>query len=159
MITLDQFVKNAEAANVRITADSKGLEALRVARDDAFFQTPLLSLSLIVIARDRNGRLDTANVPSWVGATLTKHFDDSSAVRKQMEWSLDYRRRCADCIVFLENVGLIAVTLDSARTIRCTEKGQYFVREALKKADEIGVLTRGLLKAHRIVDHHGLELL
>jgi hypothetical protein len=61
--------------------------------------------------------------------------------------------------VFLENVGLIAVTLDSTRTIRCTEKGQYFVREALKKADEIGVLTRGLLKAHRIVEHHGLELL
>lgn len=159
MITLDQFVKNAEAASVRITADSKGLETLRVARDDAFFQTPLLSLSLIVIARDQNGRLNTSNAPSWVGATLTKHFDDSSAIRKQLEWSLDYRRRCADCIVFLENVGLIAVTSDSTRTIRCTEKGQYFVREALKKADEIGVLTRGLLKAHRIVEHHGLDLL
>lgn len=159
MITIDQFVRNVEAANVRITADRKGLEALRVARDDAFFQTPLLSLSLILIARDRNGRLDTASVPSWVGATLTKHFDNSAAIRKQLEWSLEYRRRCADCIVFLENVGLITVTSDSTRAIRCTDKGLSFVREALKKADEIGVLTRGLLKAHRVVEHHGLELL
>lgn len=159
MLTLEQFVRNAEAAKVRITADSEGLDSLKAARDDAFFHTPLLSLSLIVIARDRDGRLDTANVPSWVGATLTKHFDDSSAIRKQLEWSLDYRRRCADCIVFLENVGLIAVSTDTARVIRCTENGNHFVREALKKTDEIGVLARGLLKAHRIVEHHGLELL
>jgi hypothetical protein len=159
MITIDHFVKEVEAADIRITVDSTGLEALRPARDDAFFQTPLLSLCLIVIARDMDGRLDTANVPTWVGATLTKHFDDSSAIRKQLEWSLDYRHRCADCIVFLENVGLITVALSSVRSIRCTERGSRFVREALKKADEIGVLTRALMKAHRIVEYHGLELL
>ena len=118
MITIDQFVKEAEVARIRITADSAGLETLRLPRDDAFFQTPLLSLSLIVIARDKDGLLDTASVPTWIGATLTKHFDDSAAIRKQLEWSLEYRRRCADCIVFLENVGLITVTHGSVRTIR-----------------------------------------
>jgi hypothetical protein len=94
-----------------------------------------------------------------LGATLTKHFDDSSAIRRQLEWSRDYRRRCADCIVFLENIELIAVAQSPVRTIRCTERGIRFMREALKKADEIGVLTRSLTKAHRIVEHHGLELL
>ena len=118
MLTIDQFVKEAEAARIRITADSAGLETLRLPRDDAFFQTPLLSLSLIVIARDKDGLLDTASVPTWIGATLTKHFDDSAAIRKQLEWSLEYRRRCADCIVFLENVGLITVPHGSVRTIR-----------------------------------------
>ncbi len=159
MITIDQFVKDVEAADIRITVDSAGFEALRSTRDDAFFQTPLLSLCLIVIARDRDGHLDTANVPTWVGATLTKHFDDSSAIRKQLEWSLDYRRRCADCIVFLEIVGLITVALGPVRSIRCTDHGTRFVREALKKTNEIGVLTRALMKAHRIVEYHGLELL
>lgn len=159
MIAIDQFVKEVEAADIRIATDNAGLEALRPTRDDAFFQTPLLSLCLVVIAKDKDGQLDTANVPTWVGATLTKHFDDSSAIRKQLEWSLDYRRRCADCTVFLENVGLITTALGPVRRIRCTDRGSRFVREALKKADEIGMLTRALLKAHRIVEHHGLELL
>jgi hypothetical protein len=159
MITIEQFVADAEAAKIRLTVDAAGLAALKPSRDDAFFQSPLLSLCLIVIARGKDGRLATADVPTWVGATLTKHFDDSSAIRRQLEWSLDYRRRCADCIVFLENIELIAVVQSPVRTIRCTERGIRFMREALKKTDEIGVLTRSLTKAHRIVEHHGLELL
>jgi len=156
---IEQFIATAEAAKVRLTVDPAGLAELKRIRDDAFFQAPLLSFCLIVVAKGKNGRLATADVPHWIGATLTKHFDDSSAIRRQLEWSLDYRRRCASCVVFLENVELVAVAQNGTRTIQCTEKGTRFVREALKKTDEIGVLARALVKAYRIVEHHGLELL
>jgi hypothetical protein len=158
MITLDQFIASAEEADLRLTVDRDGLQALSRPRDDAFFQAPLLSFCVVVIAKGRAGELRTSDVPNWVGSTLTKHFDNSAAIRRQLEWSLDYRRRCADAIVFLENVDLVSVSGEVSRTIRCTEAGNKFLRDALKQPDEIGILARALTKAHRIVEHHGLEL-
>jgi hypothetical protein len=159
MTTIEQFIAAAEGAKVRLTVDPASLAGLKRIRDDAFFQAPLLSLCLIVVTKGKDGQLATADVPTWIGATLTKHFDDSSAIRRQLEWSLDYRRRCADCIVFLENIELVTVVQSGVRMIRCTDRGGRFLREALKKTDEIGVLARALTKAHRVVEHHGLGLL
>ena len=127
--------------------------------DDAFFQSPLLSLCLIIIAKERAGKLTTSAVPAWVGATLTKHFDDSAAVRMQLEWSLQYRQRCADSIVFLENIGLIEISGEAVRLIVCTSRGDSFVRKTIGQEDEIGVLSRSLVKAFRIVNYQGLKLL
>jgi hypothetical protein len=45
------------------------------------------------------------------------------------------------------------------RAVRCTVAGLDFVRKLLRQTDEIGVLARGLDRAHRAVEHHGLELL
>jgi hypothetical protein len=159
MTTIEKFIISAEAANVRLTVDPRGLDDLKQTRDDAFFQAPLLSLCLIVVAKGKHDRLATAEVPTWIGATLTKLFDDSSAIRRQLEWSLDYRSRCADCIVFLEDIGFVTVVESNVRTIRCTDRAVGFLREGLKKTDEIGVLLRSLTRAHKIVEHHGLELL
>jgi len=158
MTTLEQFIRSVEAAEVRLTVDGVSLAAMKRARDDSFFQSPLLSLCAVVVAKGRDGDLKTADVPTWVGAALTKHFDSSAVIRRQLDWSLDYRRRCADAIVFLENLGLVQVSLDAAHSIKCTERGQRFIREALRQANETGVLVRGLTKAYRIVEYHGLEL-
>lgn len=158
MTTLEQFISSAEAAELRLTVDSRALTALNRARDDSFFQPPLLSLCTVVVAKGRDGDLKTADVPTWVGATLAKHFDGSALIRRQLDWSLDYRRRCADAIVFLENLELVEVSGDGVRSIRCTGRGQRFVRDALRQANETGILVRGLTKAHRILEYHGLEL-
>lgn len=157
MLSLDKFIASATEANVRLIVEKRGWETLSRQRDDSFFQSPLLSLCAIIVAKGRGGKLMTSDVPNWVGATLSKHFDNSVAIRHQLEWSLDYRENCASAIVFLENVGLIYVTAD-VRTIRCTDSGDRFIKDALKQPTEIGVLARALAKAHRIVEHHGLEL-
>lgn len=158
MTTLDQFINSAEKENLRIGVDSKSLRTMNHVRDESFFQHPLLSLCTIVIAKSRREELKTADIPTWVGATLTRYFDGSAFIRRQLEWSLDYRRRCADAVVFLENLDLIAVSTDSDHRIRCTDRGHRFIREALRQTDETGVLVRGLTKVHRIVEYHGLEL-
>lgn len=158
MITLNEFVSSAEKANVRLTVNKDGLVALGRVRDEAFFQSPLLSLCITVVSKERNGQLSTSDAPAWVGATLTRHFDNSTAIRRQLEWSLDYRRRCADAIVFLENIGLIIVSGGDPRHITCTPRADRFLREARLYENEIGVLVRALTKAYRIVEYHGLEL-
>jgi len=158
MTTLEQFVSSAETVKLRLSVDGHALTALNRTRDDSFFQSPILSLCTVVVAKGRNGDLKTADVPTWVGATLTNYFDGSAVIRRQLDWSLDYRRRCADALVFLENLELVKIPGDGIRSIQCTERGQRFLRDALREANEAGVLVRGLTKAFRIVEYHGLEL-
>lgn len=157
--TLDEFIASAESHNIRLHANKEGLKAIASRRDDAFFQSPLLSLCLIIIARERAGKLTTSDVPAWVGAVLTKRFDDSAVVRIQLEWSLQYRQRCADSIVFLENLDLIEISGEAARLIGCTSRGDSFARKVIGQEDEIGILSRSLVKAFRIVNYQGLKLL
>ena len=158
MATLDSFIIAAAKANVRFTVDPNGIEGASRTHDDSFFQVPLLSLCVLVIAKSRRSGVNTTDVPCWAGATLTKHFDDSVVVRRRLEWSIEYRSRCADSIVFLENIGMIAVFGDRVRAIECTERGSRFIREQLRATNETGVLIRALTKAYRIVELHGLEL-
>ena len=159
MSTLDEFIATAESHKIRLHANKEGLKEIASRHDDAFFQSPLLSLCLAIIANERAGKLTTADVPVWVGATLAKHFDDSTVVRMQLEWSIQYRQRCADSIVFLENLGLIDISGETARSIACTSRGHSFVRKVLGQEDEIGILSRSLMKAFRVVDYQGLKLL
>lgn len=159
MSILDEFIASAEIHEIRLHANKEGLKEIASRRDDALFQSPLLSFCLVVIAKQRAGKLTTSDVPAWVGAALTKHFDDSAVVRMQLEWSLQYRQRCASSIVFLENLGLIEISGDPVRLIVCTSRGDSFVRKMLGQEDEIGILCRSLTKALHIVDYQGLKLI
>jgi hypothetical protein len=159
MRTLDEVVEYATARDATLRVNTSAISRVTGATVDGLFHVPLLALTILVIASSSKLGLGTADVGSWATATLMRHFEELNLSRGRLRWSILIRRRCADALVFLEQAGLIVVREAPERAAYLTKEGRDFVRNAASGADEIGVLTRQLRRAHRAAEHTGLELL
>ncbi|HEY4014309.1 MAG TPA: hypothetical protein VGM06_13290 [Polyangiaceae bacterium] len=159
MKSLDEIAAEATEANVRLRVNTEVLSRVSGAMVDGLFHTPLLAITILVIARARRSGLQTADLATWTLGTLVRHFDALRLARGRIQWSVLLRRRCADALVFLENVGLASVVEGPMRTVHISANGRDFVAKLSRSADEAGVLVRQLQRAHRAVEQGGLELI
>jgi hypothetical protein len=157
--SLDEIAAEATDARVRLLINTDALKRVSETTVDGLFHTPLLALTILVIARARKSGLPTSDVATWTLAALVKHFGALRLARARIQWSVLLRRRCADALVFLENVGLASVHEAPVRTVIISMNGRAFLGKVLRDAGEIGVLVRQLERAHRAVEQGGLELL
>lgn len=159
MKSLDEIVAEAMEANVRLHVNTDAISRVSGTTVDGLFHTPLLALTILVIARARRSGLSTSDVATWTLATLVKHFEALKLARGRIQWSVLLRRRCSDALVFLENVGLAGVHETPHRTVLISEHGRAFIGNLLRRADESGVLARQLERAYHAAEQSGLELL
>lgn len=159
MRTLDQIAAEATDANVRLQLDTDALARAAGASVDGLFHTPLLALTILITARARKSGLPTSDMATWTLGILAKHFEALRLARARIQWSVLLRRRCADALVFLENIELAGVHESPARVIHITVKGRDFIGKLSRGASEAGVLVRQLERAHRAIEQGGLELL
>jgi len=155
---LNEFVIQARDAGLHLHIDAQHLDRVARLGNEGLFHVPLLALCILIVSQGKKGELCTPDLAAWTGATLGNHFSDIEAARRKLEWSIQHRRRCADALVFLENVGLVTITQGQDRSVRCTDTGYEFVRKLLHQADETGVFCRSLERSYRAVEHHGLRL-
>jgi hypothetical protein len=156
---LTEIAAEATRTQVRLEIDPEGLARASSSAVDGLFHTPLLALTILVIARARRGGLPTSDLATWTLATLVKHFESLRLARARIQWSVLLRRRCADALVFLENVSLAGVHTAPQRTVQVTVQGRDLIGKLSRAADEAGALVRQLERAHRAVEQSGLELL
>jgi hypothetical protein len=159
MPTLEQFVSDARVAGLRLHIASERLDNAARSRHEGLFHVPLLAICTLVIARRVNSSLRTSELASWTGATLGFHFYGSQAARRKLEWSIPHRRRCADALLFLENLELVKVEEAVEREVKCTPAGFHFLNTRTRKPDEIGTMIRGLDRACKAIELEGLHLL
>ena len=159
MTSLDDFDRDVETADIRLVVNSSGLNRALTSSIDTVFHVPLLALCILVVTRGEKGALATSDIAVWTAATLSRYFSTMTESRRRLEWALPHRRRCADALVFLESVQLLRVEERPDRQIECTPEGMTFVREMLARQDEVGFFCRGLDRAYRAVEHHGIRLL
>jgi hypothetical protein len=154
---LNEFAIQARNAGLHLHIDAQHLDRVARLGNEGLFHVPLLALCILIVSQGKRGELCTADLAAWTGATLGNQFSGIDAARRKLEWSFQHRRRCADALVFLENVGLVTVSEGQGRTVRCTDNGYDFVRRLLHQADETGVFCRSLERSYRTVEHHGLR--
>lgn len=159
MKSLDEIVAEATDANIRLLVNTDALARVSGATVDGLFHTPLLAMTILVIARARGNGLPTTDIATWTLATLVKHFNPLRMARGRIQWSILLRRRCADALVFLENVGLVSIHETPTRTVIISLTGRDLMNRLFHRADEAGVLVRELERAERAVTQGGLELL
>lgn len=159
MRTLDEITADATKANVRLRLNMDGLTRAAGVSVDGLFHTPLLALTVLVVARARRNGVPTSDIATWALGTLVKHFEALRLARGNIQWSVPLRRRCAEALVFLENVGLAGVSETPTRTVHVSVDGRALIGKLARGADEVGLLVRGLERAYRAVDQAGLELL
>ena len=159
MKSLEEIAREATAAQVRLRIDTATLNRVSSVSVDGLFHTPLLAMTILVVARARKGGLPTVDIATWTLGTLSKHFDALRLARGRIQWSVLLRRRCADALVFLENVGLAGVHENPVRTVHITASGRAYLGKISRGTDEVGVLVRQLGRAYRAVEQGGLALL
>lgn len=159
MRTLDEITADATKANVRLQLNTEGLTRAAGVSVDGLFHTPLLALTILVIARARQNGVPTSDIATWALGTLVKHFETLRLARTNIQWSVPLRRRCAEALVFLENVSLAGVSEAPLRTVHISVGGRDLLGKLSREASEVGVLVRQLERAYRAVDQGGLELL
>ena len=159
MKSLDQIVAEVTAAHVRFKINTDALIRVSGTNPNELFHTPLLALTILTITRARKAGLPTSDLATWTLGTLSKHFEGFLAARGRIQWSVPLRRRCADALVFLENVGLAEVRQVPLRTVYISMAGRGFISKLARTADECGVLVRQLERAYHAVEQGGLELL
>ena len=158
MKSLDQIVAEVTAAHVRLQINTDALTRVSGTNPNELFHTPLLALTILTITRARKAGLPTSDLATWTLGTLSKHFE-GFLTGGRIQWSVPLRRRCADALVFLENVGLAEVRQVPVRTVYISMAGRGFISKLARAADECGVLVRQLERAHHAVEQGGLELL
>lgn len=159
MKSLDEIVAEATEANIRLLVNTDALARVSGATVDGLFHTPLLAMTILVVARARHNDLPTTEVTTWTLGVLVKHFNPLRIARGRIQWSILLRRRCADALVFLENVGLVSIHEVPVRTVIISLAGRDLINKLFLRADEAGVLVRELERARRAVTQGGLELL
>jgi hypothetical protein len=159
MRTLDDFIVVATAEQVQLRVNTEALSRASETYVDGIFHVPLLALTILVIARERRAGLATTDLATWTIGTLVRHFDALQLARGRIQWSVVLRRRCADALVFLEDVGLAGVHEAPSRTVHISANGRDLLRKLSHRADEVGVLVRQIERAYKAVNQSGLELL
>lgn len=159
MKTLNEVVALATEQNVQLRVNTSALSRVTDATVDGLFHVPLLALAILTVSSSRKDGVATGDIGSWSLATLTKHFEVLRLSKSYLRWSVLLRQRCADALVFLEKAGLVVVRESPGRAVHATLQGKDFLRRAGDGADEIGVLTRQIARAYRMVEQAGLRLL
>ena len=159
MPTLEQFVADPRVMSLRLQIATDRLDNAARSRHEGLFHVPLLAICTLVVARRVSSSLRTSELASWTGATLGYHFYGAQAARRKLEWSIPHRRRCADALLFLENLELVNVLEAAERQIKCTSAGLHFLSTRTRKPDEIGTMIRGLDRACNAIELEGLHLL
>jgi hypothetical protein len=159
MTTLQQFIEDARIKDLRLNVAAERLDNAARSRHEGLFHVPLLAICILVVSHRLTPKLRTSELASWTGATLGHYFYGAQAARRKLEWSLEHRKRCADALLFLENLELATIEEVPERQIRCTQAGLQFLNERTKKPDEIGTMIRGLDRSCRSIDLEGLQLL
>ena len=157
MATLDDLVSAMSEARVRFNLSETAIQRAVAFDPDAVLFPPLLALTTLLVASARKD-LRAAEAPVWTAASLTEHFVGLGTLAPKLERSVAVRGRCADALVFLENANLVEVGPEPDRIVSCTSAGSRFVRDAKKRLDDLGLLARGLAKAHTTVTAKGLRL-
>lgn len=158
MRSLDEIAAEATAAKVRLAVTRDEISRVSDTTTDGLFHTPLLALAVLVIAGGRS-ELPTCDVATWTLSTLVHHCDALRIARGRIQWSLLLRRRCAEALVFLENVGLITVRTAPVRAVTLSKSGRQFVGKLRGRDDDAGVLVRALDRAYHAVEQAGFHLL
>jgi hypothetical protein len=138
MKSLEDFVVDARVKQLRLQVKPEHLDRAARSSHEGLFHIPLLAVCILVVARRLKPHLRTSELASWTGATLGHHFYGAQAARRKLEWSIQHRRRCADALLFLENIQLARVEETPERHVVCTQAGLDFLAQRARKPDEIG---------------------
>jgi hypothetical protein len=150
-LNFEKFFADIEGSDIQIPVNDK-LTRPRLLSNEALFQIPLISLVLLVMAKDRR-KPRVAELGQLVGETIEASVYGFKGSAQLVGWSANLRMRTVKALNFLELAGLVVVDNRKGK-INVTDLGKRTVEKALSRDDE---LSQTLIEIRRSYRHIKVE--
>lgn len=130
----DQFIKESKHHDFNLKLPSEAPSRV-AAPNDVLFHIPLLSVTLLALARSKDIKLTTANAGRLSGRLIEETIPAYKHSGQHLSWSANLRSKVAESIVFLERLRLVTI----AEHIELTKKGNSFLNEVINSDDHLAL--------------------
>lgn len=131
----DEFFESVTRREISIVVLEKDVQKNYQLSNEALFQLPLISMILLLLAKDRRKPIVT-EIGQMVGESIEASLIGFKGSSNHLGWSAILRIRTVKAISFLERSGMIEIRKSDNRML-ATTLGQKFIDRALSNDDDL----------------------
>lgn len=142
-----EAVSTAKSESKAFKTDSSPRERQDVLGNESLFHTPLIALTIILLARSR-AKPKQDEIGMLVGVCFEKSLPGFKGSTQELGWSANLRIRTVKAFTFLESTGFITVDQGTSR-IEATESGKKLIDNILKDESRLCIALLMIKRAYR----------
>lgn len=146
-MNFDTFFEQAEVSNIKVEFGSLSNYSSRLLDNEALFQLPLISLIVLLMAKDRR-KPRVPEVGQLVGESLESSMYGFKGSAQHIGWSANLRVRTVKAMVFLEHSKLIEIHNKKGR-VEITELGKKVINSAINRDDNLSFNLSLIARSYR----------
>jgi len=127
-MNFEEFFRRIESKNIKVTFEIENNQK-RLLENEALFQLPLISLIILLMAKDRR-KPYVAEIGQLVGESIETSMIGFKGSSQHIGWSANLRVRTVTALSFLERAQLVEIK-DRQERIKITELGKKVINHAL----------------------------
>jgi len=146
-MNFDTFFEQAEVSNIKVEFGSLSNYSNRLLDNEALFQLPLISLIVLLMAKDRR-KPRVSEVGQLVGESLESSMYGFKGSAQHIGWSANLRVRTVKAMVFLEHSKLVEIHNKKGR-VEITELGKKVINSAINRDDNLSFNLSLIARSYR----------
>lgn len=146
-MNFEVFFNQVEQSNLTICFDNPLISHEHLLNNEALFQLPLISLIILLMAKDRRKPL-VSEIGQLVGESIEDSLIGFKGSSQHLGWSANLRVRTVKALSFLEHTQLVTVFNRQGR-INITPLGKKVVMQALGEENELAFNLALIARSYR----------
>ena len=146
-MNIDTFFQQIEGTEINLEIDVNLSYSDRLLDNEALFQLPLISLIILLMAKDKR-KPYISELGQLVGESIETSMPGFKGSAQHIGWSSNLRVRTVKAMVFLEHAKLVEVHNRKSR-VQATELGRKVIDRALKQDDNLSYNLMHITRAYR----------
>jgi len=146
-MTFTKFFEQLEESQSDILVDYQEESNTRLLNNEALFQLPLISLVVLLMAKDRR-KPKVSEIGQLVGECIELSMPGFKGSSQHIGWSANLRVRTVKSISFLEHSNLIEIPNTKGR-IKISDLGKKVINSALNRDDTLSYELKVIARSYR----------
>lgn len=146
-MNFDKFFESISCSSAEITLDHGGSEQAHFLNNEALFQLPLISLIVLLLAKDRR-KPRIPEIGQLVGESIEASLLGFKGSAQHIGWSANLRVRTVKAISFLELAELIEINNRKGK-VSITGLGRKVINRAMNKEDNLAYNLAQIARSYR----------
>jgi len=115
--------------------------------NDALFHLPLLAISILALCKIR-GKFTVSEVGQVIGECFERTLPGFKGSAQLLGWSSNLRVRTINALCFLEDSGLVTVSMKSDKEINATKLGKNLIDKTLADDTELSYVIARIQRSY-----------
>jgi len=146
-MNFDKFFNQMAQSKVEIAFDRTLSEKSHLLNNEALFQLPLISLIVLLMAKDRR-KPRVSEIGQLVGESIESSMSGFKGSAQHVGWSANLRVRTVKAVSFLELSKLVEINNRKGR-IKITTLGKKVINKAMSEDDDLAYNLAEISRSYR----------